>query len=283
MLKRISSIMIYCLCAVMLLIGCSAPPMYNKDYEPPSKGLLPYLQKGAMNNPSNQGYSVILYDAEEKGTGEQVMLLQVLNANGESVSDFSEDMTKLMHLIVVSRDLQFFSHVHPEYEGEGIFRAELDLSYGGDFLFITEFIPDKKGITVHKQWVRGDGAPSTIADLAVSESYLETVGQVEFKLSVHPSFKELRSGEMAMLVFSYRDVDTGEPVELEPYLGTGGHCVILDETASQYVHVHAMDGMNSHGSVMFHAEFPTAGIYKLWGQFQLKGEVLVVPFVIRVQ
>ncbi|MFF2890355.1 hypothetical protein [Paenibacillus sp. NPDC057967] len=275
--------MIYFLCAIILLMGCSVPPMYNKDYEPPSKGLLPYLQKGSMANFSNQGYSVLLYDAEEIGTGEQVKLLQVLNPNGESVRDFSEDMTKLMHLIVVSRDLQFFSHVHPDYEGEGIFRTALDLPYGGDFLFVTEFIPDQKGITVHKQWVRGEGEPPSIMDLAVSENYVETVGQVEFQLSVHPSFKELRSGEMAMLVFSYRDADTGEPIELEPYLGTGGHCVILDETANQYVHVHAVEGMSSSGSVMFHAEFPAAGIYKLWGQFQLKGEVLVVPFVIQVK
>lgn len=86
-----------------------------------------------------------------------------------------------------------------------------------------------------------------------------------------------------MLVFSYRHADTGEPIELEPYLGTGGHCVILDETAQQYVHVHAVEGMSGSGGVMFHAEFPAAGIYKLWGQFQLKGEVLVVPFVIKVQ
>jgi len=279
--KRASSMMICFLCAVILLLGCSAPPMYNKDYEPPSKGLLPYLQKGSMAaNPSDQGYSVLVYDVEEGG---KVMLLQVLNPSGERVRDFSEDMTKLMHLIVVSRDLQFFSHVHPDYEGEGIFRTELDLSYGGDFLLAAEFIPDRKGITVHKQWIRGEGVPPSILDLAVSESYVETVGQAEFELSVYPGFKELRSGEMAMLVFSYRDADTGGPIELEPYLGTGGHCVILDETAQQYVHVHAVEGMSSSGSVMFHAEFPAAGTYKLWGQFQLKGEVLVVPFVIEVR
>ncbi|RJE86136.1 hypothetical protein D3P07_18820 [Paenibacillus sp. 1011MAR3C5] len=88
---------------------------------------------------------------------------------------------------------------------------------------------------------------------------------------------------MATLVFPYRDADTGGPIDLEPCPGTGGHCVILDETAQQYVHVHAVEGMSGSGSVMFHAEFPAAGLYKLWGQFQLKGEVLVVPFVIEAR
>lgn len=282
---RIKLILLGYMSLIIIVAGCALPTLYNKDYQQPTKGLLPYLQKGAMLNVSDLGYSVLVEtvsDVERKPAEGQTWLLQVLNANGERVVSFTEDMTKLMHLIVVSRDLQFFAHVHPDYEGEGIFRVQFELPHGGEFLFITEFIPDRKGIAVHRQWIQGDGTPPPVKALEVNGVYEETVGNVTFDLSVWPSLRELRSGEMVMLNFSYRDAVTHELIELEPYLGTGGHCVIVDETATEYVHVHAVEGMVGPNSVMFHAEFPKPSIYKLWGQFQVKGEVLVVPFVIEV-
>ncbi|RJE86137.1 hypothetical protein D3P07_18825 [Paenibacillus sp. 1011MAR3C5] len=39
--------------------------------------------------------------------------------------------------------------MHPDYTEDGIFRTKLALPSGGDFLFVTEFIPDQKEITVH--------------------------------------------------------------------------------------------------------------------------------------
>ncbi len=35
-------------------------------------------------------------------------------------------------------------------------------------------------------------------------------------------------------------------------------------------------------AVMAHTEFPTGGIYKLWGQFQRNGKVITVPFVLDI-
>ncbi len=35
-------------------------------------------------------------------------------------------------------------------------------------------------------------------------------------------------------------------------------------------------------TVMGHTEFPTGGLYKLWGQFQRNGKVITVPFVVNV-
>lgn len=212
-----------------------------------------------------------------------VITLQVLNSSDIPVNVFSEDMTKLMHLIVVDKSLRFFAHVHPIYEGNGIFRAELTVPYGGNYLFVTEFIPDKKGVTVYKQWLNAAGKVMEPIHETLDEVYATTVDGVSFTLSVMPSFKELRAGEMVMLNFHYEDAITGESIELEPFLGTSGHGVIFDMKAEQYVHVHAADGMSSEGNVMFHAEFPKSGLYKVWGQFKYKGKIIIVPYLVEVK
>jgi hypothetical protein len=35
--------------------------------------------------------------------------------------------------------------------------------------------------------------------------------------------------------------------------------------------------------VMFHTQFPSAGVYKVWGQFQVDGKVITAPFVVQVR
>ncbi|MBH5319713.1 hypothetical protein I6N90_18100 [Paenibacillus sp. GSMTC-2017] len=271
-------ILIIWLVVISMLLR-SLPPVFNTEIDPPTSGVLPYLQQGGELAVSDQGYKVRL----EMGQANMPLTLHVLNPSDKLVNVFSEDMTKLMHLIVVDRSLQFFDHLHPVYEGDGAFRTELNLPYGGDYLLVTEFIPDNKGVTVYKQWLEAPGVERDPIDVKIDEIYTKIVDGISFTLSAMPSFKEIRAKQMVMLNFQYEDSLTGEPVQLERFLGTGGHCVILDEKAEEYVHVHAMDDMSAEGNVMFHAEFPKAGIYKIWGQFQYKGNVITVPFTVMVK
>lgn len=68
---------------------------------------------------------------------------------------------------------------------------------------------------------------------------------------------------------------------LQPYLGEGGHLVILRQSSSltqeDDVHAHTMDGA-SPGQVQFITRFPRAGMYKLWGQFNRNGDVITSDF-----
>ncbi|WP_090977466.1 hypothetical protein [Paenibacillus sp. CF384] len=272
---------------MLLLGGCSGKPLRNVEIDPPTRGLLHYLQQDQMTNVSDRGYKVIVAEEEEKSaqSGREIGLeLQVLDPSGVPVERFTEDMTKLMHLIVVSADLSTFSHVHPVHEGQGKFKVKLSFPHGGRFLLISEFMPDDVGLTVYKKWITVGGEEPASEKLTVSESMQTVVAGVEVTLTAMPDVQEIKAGEMAMLNFTLKDAATGKPIKLEPFLGTAGHCVILDESATQYLHVHAVSGMSSgsSSSVMFHTQFPKAGLYKLWGQFQYQGKVLVVPFVIKV-
>ncbi|WP_308635912.1 hypothetical protein [Paenibacillus silvisoli] len=270
--------------ALLLLGGCTGEPLRNVEVQPPTRGLLHYLQQDRMTNVSDRGYKVTIAAEQGAKIGQDAELtLQVVDPSGMPVEQFTEDMTKLMHLIVVSSDLSSFSHVHPMHEGKGLFKTKVSFPHGGRFLLISEFMPNEEDLTVVKQWVTVDGEEPAREQLVPAKSLETAVDGVNVTLSMMPGLSEVKAGEMAMLQFTLRDAETGEAVKLEPYLGTSGHCVILDESATQYLHVHAATEMSTGSSVMFHTEFPKAGVYKLWGQFQYKGKVLVVPFVVEVK
>ncbi|NBD27621.1 hypothetical protein [Paenibacillus glycinis] len=276
---------------LLLLNGCGSATMAGVDVHPPTKGLLHYLQQaGQMGNVSDRGYRVAVEadgmdeDGRPVGGQEISLALQVLDPAGRPVDEFAEDMTKLMHFIVVSKDLADFQHLHPVYEGEGRFGVKLTFPNGGPFLLVSEFMPDGKGLTVYKTWIDVGGEEPGAAKLKPDASPTSvTVDGIEIKLSAMPELNELKAGGTVMLDFALRKADTGERIVLEPYLGTAGHCVILDENARQYLHVHAVSEMSTGSSVMFHAAFPKAGVYKLWAQFQYQGRVYTAPFVVNVQ
>ncbi|SFJ00381.1 hypothetical protein SAMN02799624_02948 [Paenibacillus sp. UNC496MF] len=268
-----------------LLGGCASGTMSGVDAHPPTKGLLHVLQQaGQMGNVSDRGYRVEVEAAEGQPEGgrETELRLRVLNPSGQPAEDLAEDMTKLMHFIVVSKDLAEFQHLHPTYEGGGAFSLKLTFPHGGPFLLIAEFMPDGKGLTVYKTWIEVGGAKPEANPPVPSAAPSVVADGIEVKLASMPAAGELKAGEMAMLDFSLRKAETGKRIVLEPYLGTPGHCVILDANAQQYLHVHAATEMSTGSSVMFHATFPKAGVYKLWGQFQYEGKVITAPFVVTV-
>jgi hypothetical protein len=283
---RASRLAILLLIAAMLSSGCSTS-MRNVDIDPPTSGILHYLQQSSMANVSDNGYEVqpsAIDGTDRLLSGKNELSLRVLTPSGDPVQQFTEDMTKLMHLIIVSRDLSSFQHLHPDYKGDGRFEATADFPAGGEYLLIEEFMPDNRPVTVVKQWVNVAGEERAATALKPSQGTVQTsVDGLSATVSVMPDLESLKAGQMVMLEYHLADAKTGEPVELEPYLGTAGHCVILNEQADQYVHVHAVSEMSSGSNVMFHTAFPAAGKYRVWGQFQYEGKVVVIPFDVEVQ
>ncbi|QTH44483.1 hypothetical protein J4772_08850 [Cohnella sp. LGH] len=269
-----------------LVAGCSGTKWDNVDKRPPARGLLAMVQQDQMTNITDRGYRVIAAESDGKplGEGDVDIRLLVLDSSGIPVQKFTEDRTKLMHLIVVSKDLGTFMHVHPEYEGDGVFTVPISFPHAGPYLLISEFIPERQDITVYKQWITVAGEMPPKVETLPDNSSSKRMGDLNISLSASSGLDHIIAGEMVMLLFQLSDAETLQPVgRLEPYLGASGHSVILNSTADVYVHVHAAEEMSSGGSVMFHTVFPEAGIYKIWGQFQYEGKLTTVPFVIQVR
>jgi hypothetical protein len=205
--------------------------------------------------------------------------LTITKKDGSSINDFDITHEKLLHLIIVSQDLSWFNHIHPEYKGSGVFEIADDIPAGGNYRFIADFKP-KGGDSMSKlEWIQMGGVQAVPSPITPDNLQDKVVGGTRIALAIDKpeARKELT------LAFKLTDESTGEPVtDIEPYLGAIGHVVILRQDGEKYLHVHAEDGQGSGPEASFETEFPQPGVYKIWGQFQRHGQVLTASYVIDI-
>jgi hypothetical protein len=190
--------------------------------------------------------------------------------------------TKKMHLIVVSRNLSFFDHVHPDEQPDGTYQIGYAFPKPGVYVLYADVTPAGASNQVFRLPVTVAGQAPSSAALVVSPASARLVGDYRVALTASPY--PLRAQDEASLTFTLSRA--GKPVtDLQPYLGAGGHCVILSEDTGDYLHSHPLEppGVKVGGpQVSFHTRFPKPGLYKVWGQFLYAGRVLTVDFVLRV-
>lgn len=186
---------------------------------------------------------------------------------------------KLMHLIIVKKDLSFFDHLHPDFKGSGKFTTNVQFPSAGEYKLIAEFLPEGGVSTVETQWVCVNGEPVPEAELLPDNSLTRIENGLEITLSIDT----LRSQAHAQLTFTFRDSTTKKPViDLQPYLGAVGHVVVMSANASEYLHNHPLDEKVTGPVAIFGTSFPSSGIYKLWGQFKRNNKLVTVSFTIEV-
>jgi hypothetical protein len=200
--------------------------------------------------------------------------------NDESIDDFDINHEKLLHLIIVSKDLSYFNHVHPEYKGNGVFEIENEFPSGGEYRVVADFKPTEGNSMSKMEWITIGGDPSQDNVVSVDNILEKTVEGKKVALTFEP---ELQAGVESTLTFTLRDEKTNQPItDLEPYLGSIGHVVVFSDDAERYLHVHALDDQGSGPNALFETNFSKSGVYKIWGQFQNDGQVFTVPFVVKV-
>ncbi|XOK61776.1 hypothetical protein ACJ7K1_01185 [Paenibacillus elgii] len=207
------------------------------------------------------------------------LTIQITDKNNKPVENFDITHEKKLHLIVVSKDLSFFNHIHPDYKGGGRFDITTQFPGGGDYKLIADFVPTGQGTMTQTQWISVQGDAPAAAAIEPESTLVKTVDGKEVTLAID----HLMAGMDANLTFTIRDAASKQPVtNLQPYLGAVGHVVILSADAEQYLHVHPMEEKASGPDAKFMTNFPKSGVYKLWGQFQHEGKVFTVPFVVKV-
>ncbi|WP_235847679.1 hypothetical protein [Paenibacillus tuaregi] len=208
-----------------------------------------------------------------------VVSLKVMDGQGKPIQSFDLNHEKKMHLIMVSKDLSYFDHIHPEYKGDGQFEVETSFPAGGDYKLVADFIPTGQSAATITTWVKVQGKAFPQAAITPDSKLEKTVDGYTAVLSAD----SLKAGSESMLTFRISDAASAKPVDdLEPYLGAVGHVVIMSEDTEQYFHVHPMNESSTGPAAQFMTTFPKAGVYKIWGQFQHQGKVFVVPFVVKV-
>lgn len=196
---------------------------------------------------------------------------RILDDHGTPVTRFTPGHDKLMHLIVVRRDLSGFQHLHPELSSDGTWRVPVDFGAAGDFRVFADFVPAgrQEGVTLGVDVpVPGAFEPRPLP----APSTTATVDGYRVALAGH-----LDAGTSSGLTLTVsRD---GVPVtDLEPYLGAYGHLVALRGGDLAYLHVHPDENAGAGPDVRFRAEVPSVGVYRLYLDFKHGGVVRTAEF-----
>jgi hypothetical protein len=209
----------------------------------------------------------------------KVIHLEIKKKDGGPIDEFEVNHEKLLHLIVISKDLSYFNHVHPEYKGGGVFEITNDFPAGGEYRLIADFKPSGGDSMTKMEWVRIEGNIAKPVPVVPDTSMDKTFDGKRVKLTID----QLAPNKEVALTFSFTDAKTGQPVtDLQPYLGSIGHVVILTEDGEQYLHVHADEGQGTGPTALFETSFPKSGTYKIWGQFQRDNQVFTTSYVVNV-
>ncbi|MGM0881438.1 MAG: hypothetical protein ACQEXQ_10435 [Bacillota bacterium] len=215
-----------------------------------------------------------------KANEETELTIQITGTDGKPVNEFDINHEKLLHLIVVNHDLSFFNHIHPEFQGDGKFTVNTSFPAGGEYKLFADFIPKGGSNTTLSEWVNVEGQVGEHTAITPDEKLVKEVEGKEIELALSGTKPE----DEVTLTFNIRDAKTKEGIDsLEPYLGAVGHVVILSADAEHYLHVHPLDEKATGPAAEFATSFPQSGTYKIWGQFQHKGKVFTVPFVVAVK
>jgi hypothetical protein len=207
--------------------------------------------------------------------------------SGEIVRDFVEVHEKTLHLFIVSRDLQHFEHAHPEHLPDGSFEIDATLPRPGSYQLYLDFMPLSGTPQLLQRSVVTTGfVDDPYATRAILQTDVAPRQDQGLRVTLQlPAGGGLIAGRQEMFRLHVDDMASGEPVtDLEPYLGATGHVLIVSDDLADAVHSHPVEEFSKRTGpdVVFEAVFPRSGLYKMWAQFQRRGKVAVVPFVIPV-
>ncbi|MBT2690862.1 hypothetical protein J7I93_22240 [Bacillus sp. ISL-47] len=200
-----------------------------------------------------------------------------IKSDGKILTSFSAVHEKQMHMLVISHDLSIFQHLHPNYDGEGKFSVKTTFPKAGKYKIFADFLPEGSAQQLAKYDVIVEG-----------EEQNETVNpDKELKKAVDDLVFELKFDDLAvkkhiLMTFTVTDRKGHKIKELEPYLGSAGHVVIVSEKMDEFLHVHPKDEATKGPDVEYMTTFPSSGKYKIWGQFKYLGKLYTVPFIINV-
>jgi hypothetical protein len=187
---------------------------------------------------------------------------------------------KLYHVFVVSQDLSFFLHTHPERQADEDFHLDVRLPKPGLYRVLSDFYPSGATPQLITNTLIVAGAETAMVSAHLQGDLSpKTTENARVELTLSPSHVVARQD--ASMVFR---VSPGQGVE--PYLGAWGHMLAASADLADMTHNHpiaAADSSRGAGKdVQFNMAFPRAGVYRVWVQFQRLGVVNTVAFDVPV-
>src|SRR6267142_2538365 len=188
---------------------------------------------------------------------------------------------KLYHVFVVSQDLTFFLHTHPERAPDEDFHLDVRFPTAGMYRVLSDFYPT-------------GGTPQLITDTVIVPGGEIALGPKVIAADRTP--KDTENAHVVLQTVPERVVARQRtslrfrltPAEgLETYLGAWGHMLAASADLIDMVHGHPIAAIDDCGGgakeLQFDMAFPRSGVYRIWVQFQRLGVVNTVAFNVPVE
>ncbi|MDB9438853.1 hypothetical protein PN450_19095 [Dolichospermum lemmermannii CS-548] len=278
---------IFVVTTLLLAPGCSSNTKSNETQVSPS--IMTNHDGHSMKNMNHENNSQIttkvkLTAPKSLSPNQPInLVIDIQDSTGKPVNKFDIFQEKIMHLIVVRDDLQFFDHIHPEYRENGRFEVTANFPESGNYTLFSDYKPagNKENVSLMNITI-----PGTVPLPKNLEKFTKTKTISDTKVNLNISEKNIKAGQSVTLSFDLKD-NKNQPIQdLQPYLGEKGHLVIVKSssplTSSDYIHAHAIKN-TPDGKIEFHTKFPKPGTYKMWMQFNRNGQIKTADFWVNVE
>ncbi|WP_055534781.1 hypothetical protein [Streptomyces alboniger] len=228
---------------------------------------------------SERGYTLDLKTSRVDADREEELRFAVVkDSTGRNVTAYQREHDKELHLIVASRDLTTYRHLHPARAADGTWSTPVDLPEAGGYRVFADFRPEgaKEALTLGADLaVAGKSAPKELP------AHSTTAKVDGYDVTLKGELKTGAGGDLTLDV-----AKNGKPVtDLQPYLGAYGHLVALRSGDLAYLHVHPNgepgDGTTKAGpGISFTTTAPSKGAYRLFLDFKHEGKVRTAAFTV---
>jgi cytochrome oxidase Cu insertion factor (SCO1/SenC/PrrC family) len=231
------------------------------------------------------------------GLQRRLDLVEFDRSASDPFRSYVSDMTKLVHLVVVSDDLLDFQHVHPVLGADGHFRMTLAFPHPTLYHLYADARPagHENGVVRFDVPIGSDAPGSRPSKVSSDEAHAGPY-------TVRVSALHVAARQDVPLLFAIQR--NGLPAtDLHPYLGAYAHVIAVGVSDLSYVHAHPMTpGMMGAGTMgmggssqpvplaenatvpatmTVHVRLRAPGLYKVWIQFRGGAALFAAPFVIQ--
>jgi len=227
---------------------------------------------------------------------------------GEAVKSFETVHERQYHLFLISQDMEYFQHIHPEEQADGTWTIDVSLPKAGSYKVLSDFLPSGGSSQFIAQPLVTKGY---VTDLTRDSAHLvpdtvltKTNDDITATVTYDP--QQFLVGLYGHITYHLTDTATGRPItDLQTYLGAFGHTLIMSEDMAEYVHSHPLDilampdddvgvpvfqippgadleTLRGGPDVTFEGLMPKAGRYRAWTQFRRHDKLHTFAFTFNV-
>ncbi len=250
----------------------------------------------------NPGESNVTLEPITPNAGEEALLQFSARTLDGAVPELYREHERYLHVIIISRDMTVFAHVHPDdqvgFSRDAVERGEFQVPFvfpkAGEYLIAVDYAHKLKHESRQFR-VIVQGEPLQSQEALVREP-VALFGGLEVSFDYSSSFAD----HMNLLRFTVRK-DGSDVLNMTPYLGAAMHVAIVKNDLSEFIHTHGewhppgyvAQPTLSHvhvpppaqfgPAIEAHTVFPSPGLYTVFGELKHEGKVIPTSFSVRVE